>query len=67
MTQEEALIELYELYGQYLPRQIDEPGSGVIRGGTDDFLRNVDQDSSIRRLGGDEPHSGSRGGTYQEP
>ena len=67
ITQEEALIELYDMYAQFLPRPTGEPGSGVIRGGTDDFLRNVDQDSSIRRLGGDEPHSGSRGGTYQEP
>ena len=53
MTQEEALLELYELYGNYLPPRIDEPGSGVIRTGTGDFLDRVDPGSSINRL--DEP------------
>lgn len=50
ITQEEALIELYDMYGQFLPRPTGEPGSGVISGGINDFLRNVDPDSSILRL-----------------
>ena len=65
MTQEEALIELYDAYGQYLPRPIEGPGSGVIRTGTGDFLDRVDPDSSIKRL--DEPSLSDiqkrRGGT----
>lgn len=60
MTQEEALLELYERYGQYLPRQTGEPGSGVISGGIDDFLRNVDPNSAILRLDNPSPEDLAR-------
>ena len=63
ITQEEALIELYDMYAQFLPRPTGEPGSGVIRGGTDDFLRNVDPDSSILRLDDPSPSDTRRRGT----